>query len=151
MEEQLLDKATGICVNPNHLNYKVPSIKDMPEMVPIMVESVDNVWALSAPKGLGEAALQPARAGHSECDIQRHRRALYRAADHQSCHPHPPEGEESVAVSEIHDISEYDPARSEGSLSDYPSSHCAVLVKILGIYLIPMHAQAFFTPALRSE
>jgi xanthine dehydrogenase molybdenum-binding subunit len=57
-EEQLLDKPTGICVNPNHLDYKVPSIKDVPEIVPIMVESIDKVGPFGA-KGLGEPPCSP--------------------------------------------------------------------------------------------
>jgi CO/xanthine dehydrogenase Mo-binding subunit len=57
-EEQLLDKATGICVNPNHLDYKVPSIKDIPEIATILVESVDKVGPFGA-KGLGEPPCSP--------------------------------------------------------------------------------------------
>jgi xanthine dehydrogenase molybdenum-binding subunit len=58
-EEQMLNKATGICVNPNHLNYKIPSIKDIPtEIVPILVESVDKVGPFGA-KGIGEPVCSP--------------------------------------------------------------------------------------------
>ena len=57
-EEQLLDKPTGICVNPNHLDYKVPSFKEAPEIVHVLVESVDKVGPFGA-KGLGEPCCSP--------------------------------------------------------------------------------------------
>ena len=57
-EEQILDKATGICVNPDHLNYKLFTIKDAPTVVPIMVESVDKVGPFGA-KGIGEPPYSP--------------------------------------------------------------------------------------------
>ena len=58
-EEQILDKATGICVNPDHLNYKLLTIKDAPTIVPIMVESVDPLGPFGA-KGIGEPPYTPA-------------------------------------------------------------------------------------------
>ena len=58
-EEQILDRATGICVNPDHLNYKLLTIKDAPTIVPIMVESVDALGPFGA-KGLGEPPYTPA-------------------------------------------------------------------------------------------
>ena len=57
-EEQLLDQNTGICVNPSHLYYKVPSIKDVPEIVPVMVESVDPYGPFGA-RGIGEPPYSP--------------------------------------------------------------------------------------------
>jgi CO/xanthine dehydrogenase Mo-binding subunit len=57
-EDQIYDKATGICVNPNHLNYKLMTIKDVPEIVPIMVESVDKYGPFGA-KGIGEPPYSP--------------------------------------------------------------------------------------------
>ncbi len=57
-EDQIYDKATGICVNPNHLNYKLLTIKDVPEIVPIMVESVDKYGPFGA-KGIGEPPYSP--------------------------------------------------------------------------------------------
>jgi CO/xanthine dehydrogenase Mo-binding subunit len=57
-EQQLLDRGTGICVNPDHLNYKLPTIKDFPSIVPIMVESVDPLGPFGA-KGLGEPPYTP--------------------------------------------------------------------------------------------
>ncbi len=58
MEEQILDKNTGICVNPNHLNYRLPSIKDVPEVTAKMVESVDPYGPFGA-KGIGEPPYSP--------------------------------------------------------------------------------------------
>jgi len=52
-EEQLLDQATGICVNPNFIDYRVATIKDIPEIVPMIVESVDPYGPFGA-KGVGE-------------------------------------------------------------------------------------------------
>jgi CO/xanthine dehydrogenase Mo-binding subunit len=57
-EEQIFDRSTGICVNPNHLNYKLLTIKDAPEIVPIMVESVDRLGPFGA-KGIGEPPYSP--------------------------------------------------------------------------------------------
>ncbi|HUJ90932.1 MAG TPA: molybdopterin cofactor-binding domain-containing protein [Syntrophorhabdales bacterium] len=52
-EEQILDRTTGICINPSMLDYKVPTMKDFPEIVPIMVESVDPFGPFGA-RGIGE-------------------------------------------------------------------------------------------------
>jgi xanthine dehydrogenase YagR molybdenum-binding subunit len=57
-ETQIYDKATGICVNPDHLNYKLMTIKDVPEIVPIIVESVDKLGPFGA-KGIGEPPYTP--------------------------------------------------------------------------------------------
>ncbi len=57
-ETQILDKSTGICVNPSHLNYRLLTIKDVPEIVPIIVESVDPVGPFGA-KGIGEPPYSP--------------------------------------------------------------------------------------------
>jgi len=32
-EEQIMDRATGICVNPSYLDYKVLTTKDIPQIV----------------------------------------------------------------------------------------------------------------------
>jgi CO/xanthine dehydrogenase Mo-binding subunit len=58
IEDQIYDKATGICVNPNHLNYKLMTMKDVPEIVPIMVESIDKYGPFGA-KGIGEPPYTP--------------------------------------------------------------------------------------------
>lgn len=53
MEDQILDRNTGICVNPSLLDYKMFTIKDVPEIVPIIVESIDSHGPFGA-KGVGE-------------------------------------------------------------------------------------------------
>ncbi len=52
-EEQIIDRATGISINPSYLDYKVLTFKDFPEIVPIMVESVDPYGPFGA-RGVGE-------------------------------------------------------------------------------------------------
>jgi len=52
-EEQIIDKATGVSINPSYLDYKVLTFKDFPEIVPIMVESVDPYGPFGA-RGIGE-------------------------------------------------------------------------------------------------
>ena len=52
-EEQLIDRATGVSINPSYLDYKVLTFKDFPEIVPIMVESVDPYGPFGA-RGVGE-------------------------------------------------------------------------------------------------
>ncbi len=51
----------GEIVNKNLLDYKVPTIKDMPTIVPIIVEEEDPYGPYGA-KSVGEAALDPAPA-----------------------------------------------------------------------------------------
>jgi len=57
-EDQIYDKATGLCVNPNHLNYKLMTMKDVPEITPIIVESIDKLGPFGA-KGIGEPPYTP--------------------------------------------------------------------------------------------
>jgi CO/xanthine dehydrogenase Mo-binding subunit len=52
-EEQIIDRATGVSINPSYLDYKVLTIKDFPEIVPIIVESVDPHGPFGA-RGVGE-------------------------------------------------------------------------------------------------
>ena len=53
MERLYLDGETGICVNPNMVDFKVPSILDVPIVEPIIVEPVDPYGPFGA-KGVGE-------------------------------------------------------------------------------------------------
>jgi len=53
MERLYLDGETGICVNPNMVDFKVPSILDVPMVEPIIVEPVDPYGPFGA-KGVGE-------------------------------------------------------------------------------------------------
>jgi CO/xanthine dehydrogenase Mo-binding subunit len=52
-EDQIIDKATGICVNPNLVDYKLFTMKDIPEIHPLFIEPIDPVGPFGA-KGLGE-------------------------------------------------------------------------------------------------
>ena len=53
MERLYLDGQTGICVNPNMVDFKVPSILDVPIVEPIIVEPEDPYGPFGA-KGVGE-------------------------------------------------------------------------------------------------
>jgi CO/xanthine dehydrogenase Mo-binding subunit len=53
MERLYIDGETGICVNPNMVDFKVPSILDVPMVEPIIVEPVDPYGPFGA-KGVGE-------------------------------------------------------------------------------------------------
>lgn len=52
-EEMIFDKDTGICLNPNLLDYKLFTMKDIPEIHPLFIETIDPVGPFGA-KGLGE-------------------------------------------------------------------------------------------------
>jgi xanthine dehydrogenase molybdenum-binding subunit len=52
-EDQIIDKATGICVNPNLVDYKLFTMKDVPEIQPLFIEPIDPIGPFGA-KGLGE-------------------------------------------------------------------------------------------------
>jgi CO/xanthine dehydrogenase Mo-binding subunit len=53
MERQYLDGQTGICLNPNMVDFKIPSILDVPMIEPIIVEPEDPYGPFGA-KGVGE-------------------------------------------------------------------------------------------------
>lgn len=53
LERQYMNGETGICVNPNMVDFKIPSILDVPMVEPIMVETDDPVGPFGA-KGVGE-------------------------------------------------------------------------------------------------
>jgi CO/xanthine dehydrogenase Mo-binding subunit len=53
LERQYMDRQTGICVNPNMVDFKIPSILDVPVVEPIIVESEDPYGPFGA-KGVGE-------------------------------------------------------------------------------------------------
>lgn len=52
-EQMYFDKDTGISVNPSMIDFKVPSMLDIPAIEPIMVESADPFGPFGA-KGVGE-------------------------------------------------------------------------------------------------
>jgi CO/xanthine dehydrogenase Mo-binding subunit len=53
LERQYIDTQTGICTNPNMVDFKVPTILDAPMVEPIIVETDDPVGPFGA-KGVGE-------------------------------------------------------------------------------------------------
>ncbi len=53
LERQYMDGPTGICVNPNMVDFKIPSILDVPIVEPIIVETDDPYGPFGA-KGVGE-------------------------------------------------------------------------------------------------
>jgi len=61
-EEKILDHETGTMVNPNFHDYKVATSMDIPEMVPIFVDIVDDRLNNLGAKGLGEPPRIPASA-----------------------------------------------------------------------------------------
>jgi CO/xanthine dehydrogenase Mo-binding subunit len=52
-ENQIFDLPTGICLNPNLVDYKVFTLKDIPEIHPLIIEPVDPYGPFGA-KGVGE-------------------------------------------------------------------------------------------------
>jgi xanthine dehydrogenase molybdenum-binding subunit len=52
-EEQIFDATTGLCINPNVLDYKMLTIKDIPEIRAVIVEPIDPNGPFGA-KGVGE-------------------------------------------------------------------------------------------------
>jgi CO/xanthine dehydrogenase Mo-binding subunit len=52
-EEQIFDPTTGVCINPNVLDYKMLTIKDIPEIHTVIVEPIDPNGPFGA-KGVGE-------------------------------------------------------------------------------------------------
>ena len=52
-EKQHMDGHTGICVNPNMVDFKIPSVLDVPMVEPILVESEEPTGPFGA-KGVGE-------------------------------------------------------------------------------------------------
>lgn len=57
-EEMLWDKATGLMVNPNLHDYKLPTMLDVPEIQPLAADSVDPATNVGS-KGVGEPPMIP--------------------------------------------------------------------------------------------
>jgi len=53
LERQFIDDQTGLCINPNMVDFKIPSILDIPLIEPVIVEPVDPYGPFGA-KGIGE-------------------------------------------------------------------------------------------------
>ena len=60
-EEQLLNNETGMTLNPNFTDYKILTAHDMPEIVAIIVESIEPNGPFGA-KGIGEMTCVPTAA-----------------------------------------------------------------------------------------
>jgi CO/xanthine dehydrogenase Mo-binding subunit len=57
-ENQVFDSPTGLCLNPNLVDYKLLSMKDTPEIQTVFIEPVDRHGPYGA-KGLGEPPYGP--------------------------------------------------------------------------------------------
>ena len=57
-ERQLIDGPTGICTNPNLVEFKIPGMLDVPMIEPIIVEPDDPLGPFGA-KGVGEPPTSP--------------------------------------------------------------------------------------------
>ena len=61
-EDKVMDHETGTMINPNFHDYKIATAMDIPEMVTIFVDVVDDRLNNLGAKGLGEPARIPASA-----------------------------------------------------------------------------------------
>jgi xanthine dehydrogenase YagR molybdenum-binding subunit len=61
-EEKVMDPQTGAMVNPNYHDYKVATAMDIPEIVPLFADIVDDRLNNLGTKGLGEPPRIPASA-----------------------------------------------------------------------------------------
>ena len=61
-EQKIMDDETGTMVNPNFHDYKVATSMDIPEMVPVFVDVIDDRLNNLGAKGLGEPPRIPASA-----------------------------------------------------------------------------------------
>ena len=61
-EEKLMDSETGSMVNPNLHDYKIATIRDVPEIVPLFMDAPDDRLNNLGVKGLGEPPRIPASA-----------------------------------------------------------------------------------------
>jgi len=62
MEERVIDKNTGKVMTTNLHNYKMPTVKDIPEMEIIIVSDGDPMISNTGVKGIGEPAIIPTAA-----------------------------------------------------------------------------------------
>ena len=58
-EELLVDKATGLPLNGNLLDYRIPSIKDVPENVDVILVEHPKEYGVFGAHGIGEPAMGP--------------------------------------------------------------------------------------------
>jgi xanthine dehydrogenase YagR molybdenum-binding subunit len=62
MEERIIDKTTGRLVNANLEDYKVPTVLDIPEIIPLPVDLPDTLANNIGAKGVGEPPIIPTAA-----------------------------------------------------------------------------------------
>jgi CO/xanthine dehydrogenase Mo-binding subunit len=58
-EELLTDKATGLPLNGNLLDYRIPSIKDVPEKIDVILVEHPKEYGVYGAHGIGEPAMGP--------------------------------------------------------------------------------------------
>lgn len=58
-EEQIIDEASGIVLNPNLEEYKVPTVADVPLIIHARVGQPDTAANNTGAKGIGEPPLVP--------------------------------------------------------------------------------------------
>jgi xanthine dehydrogenase YagR molybdenum-binding subunit len=58
-EELLTDKATGLPLNGNLLDYRLPSIKDVPEQIDVILVEHPKEYGVYGAHGIGEPAMGP--------------------------------------------------------------------------------------------
>ncbi len=59
LEERLIDRNTGKILNPNMHDYKMATIKDVPEIKIIITSNYDSMISSTGVKGVGEPAIIP--------------------------------------------------------------------------------------------
>jgi xanthine dehydrogenase YagR molybdenum-binding subunit len=59
MEQRVMDQTTGKMLNPNLHDYKIPTIRDIPEIEVIIVSDADTKISRVGAKGTGEPAIIP--------------------------------------------------------------------------------------------
>jgi xanthine dehydrogenase molybdenum-binding subunit len=58
-EEMLLDAGTGLPLNPNLLDYRVPSIQDVPEEIDVILIERPKAYGVFGAHGIGEPPMAP--------------------------------------------------------------------------------------------
>ena len=59
MEELLVDPSTGVPVNPNMLDYRPPSIKDVPDEIEVILIERPKAYGVFGAHGIGEPPMSP--------------------------------------------------------------------------------------------
>jgi xanthine dehydrogenase molybdenum-binding subunit len=59
LTENLQYNKSGNCITPDYMDYKIPGILDIPEIIPILVEVGGGLFGPFMAKGIGEHAINP--------------------------------------------------------------------------------------------